>query len=376
MINVFQPQLGQEELNAVNDVFKSNWIGKGKKTDQFECDFANYIGVNRDQIVSTTCCTVAMFCILKLLKLEKNDEVIIPSIGFVGAANAIVDSGAKIIFCDVDKRTLNVTFDLFKQKVTNKTKALLLIHYGGIPVNDIFEIRDYCSKLGICLIEDSACSVSSKYNGEHCGSIGDFGAFSFDAMKILVCGDGSMIFCKDPKDKAKLDKILYLGLESKSGLSNTVDSKWWEFDISSYSNRHIMNDILSAIGIEQLKKLDDFIRRRKEIWNKYNYEFEKNNDWISIPPLINQNISSSYYFYWIQVGREYRDDLAMYLKKNGVYTTFRYYPLHKVNFYGCNERLIGAEECSETTLCLPIHQSLTDEEVGRVINIIGEFKNK
>jgi aminotransferase len=376
MINVFQPQLGKEELDAIESVFKSNWIGKGRKTEQFESDFASYMGVNRNQIISTTCCTVGMFYILKLLHLLENDEVIIPSIGFVGAANAVADSGAKIVFCDVDPRTLNTTLELVREKVTSRTRAILLIHYGGFPVQDIFAIKDFCDRSGIYLIEDSACSVASKYNGEHCGAIGNFGAFSFDAMKILVCGDGSMVFCRDPKDREKLDKMLYLGLETKSGLSSTVDSKWWEFEISSYSSRNILNDISSAMGIEQLKKLNGFIARRKEVWDRYNDGLKKESEWISLPPPPVANTVSSYYFYWIQTEPKYRDAMAKYLKENGVYTTFRYYPLHKVNLYGHNGALVNSEQASKTTLCLPIHQSLTNGDVDRIIDLIGAFRKK
>jgi len=372
MINIFQPQLGKEELGAVEEVFKSNWIGKGNKTNQFESDFAAYMGVNRNQVISTTCCTVAMFYIMRLLNLKKDDEVIIPSISFVGASNAIVDAGAKIVFCDVDQRTLNISFETFLDKVTDKTKAVLIIHYGGFPVEDIFTIRDYCNNHGIYLVEDSACSVASKYNGIHCGGIGNFGAFSFDAMKILVCGDGSMIYCRDPKDKERLDKILYLGLESKSGLSSTVDSKWWEFDISSCSSRNILNDITSAIGIEQLKKLNGFISRRKEIWDRYN-EGLKSELWLQLPPTLLSNSTSSYYFYWVQTSPKLRDGLAKYLKENGVYTTFRYYPLHKVKYYGYEGKLISSENASEMTLCLPIHQSLTNDEVDKIIGLVKLF---
>jgi aminotransferase len=232
-------------------------------------------------------------------------------------------------------------------------------------------IIDYCKNKNIYLIEDNACSVASVYNGQHCGTLGDFGIFSFDSMKILVMGDGGLIYAKQDIHINKIEKMAYLGLESVSGLSNFVHDKWWEFEISCFGNRQIINDVSAAIGIEQLKKLDLFIEQRKKIHEIYNSELG-NIDWIRLPPQIPHNIKSSYYFYWIQT--KYRNELAKYLRKNDIYTTFRYYPLHKVSYYQCHEKFPNAEIASNETLCLPIHQSLSDKDMQKIIESIKNFK--
>ena len=375
-ISIFQPSLGKEELNAVEEVFNSNWIGKGPKTEEFETKLAESLDTDRDKVTTTTCCTEGIFQILDYLKIGEGDEVILPSIGFVGVANAIVSRGATPVFCDVDKRTLNVASYYIMEKITNKTKAVILIHYGGLPCRMDAIIR-LCKQNNITLIEDNACSPFSKYKGKSTGTIGDFGVWSFDAMKILVAGDCGLIHSKDASITSELKRMCYLGLMTESGLSNKIDKKWWEFNISSPSRRSIVNDITSAIGLEQLKKVKNFIGMRKKIHNMYDSKLD-NLDWLKTPPKLTDDVESSYYLYWIQLeNREVRDELAKYLRDRNIYTTFRYYPLHLVEFYGKKDEVLpNTEEVSNTTLCLPLHQSLTFEDVDRVIKSIESFSVK
>lgn len=371
MINVFQPSLGAEELQAVRKVFESNWIGKGRVTDEFEMEFARFIGVHRLLIRSVSCCTEGLFQSMGLLGIGSGDEVVLPSISFVGAANAVLSSGAQPVFCDVDKRTLNATAQTMEEKITPRTKAIMLLHYGGVPC-EMNEICDLVGRKRLALIEDSACSVVSRYKGRACGTFGDVGTWSFDAMKILVCGDGGMVYCRSPELAQRVEEMLYLGLAAKSGMSSKAETKWWEFEISCAGRRAIMNDVSSAIGIEQLKKLPRFVTRRKEIQIMYDLAFSAL-DWIKLPPKLPLDCESSYYFYWIQMPPEIRDNLAKYLKDRGIYTTFRYYPLHWVSHYGTKCRLPNSEEAAQTTLCIPIHQALSDADVGKIIDCISAF---
>lgn len=371
MINVFQPSLGKEELEAIENVFKSNWLGKGKLTKQFENNFAQHINCATELLRSTNCCSEGLFNSMKIFDIKPDDEVIMPTISFIGAGNAVRANGSKLVLCDVDKRTLNVTAKDIEKKITSKTKAIMLIHYGGIPC-EMDEIMDLAQTYNLKVIEDSACSISSTYKGKATGTIGDMGMWSFDAMKILVCGDGAMLYLKEEELANKAEKLMYFGLESKSGFSNSVDAKWWEFDISQFGHRAIMNDVTAAMAIEQLKKLPSFIERRKQIHNFYN-ENLKDIPWIDIPLPIKDYCESSYYFYHIQVKDGKRDELAKYLRENGIYTTFRYYPLHWVKYFGYNEEFKNAEYAATNTLNIPIHQSLTDNDVNFIVEKIKKF---
>ena len=372
MINVFQPSLGNEEIEAVRKVIESNWLGKGKKVEEFENKFAEYLGVDTSLVNTMTCCSEGLFSSMKILEIDERHEVILPTISFVGAANAVCNNKSKIVFCDVDKETLNVTAKEIEKKITSNTKALILIHYGGTPC-EMKEILDMADFYGIKIIEDSACSIASRYQGQACGTMGDVGIWSFDAMKILVCGDGGAIYVKDRERAEYAKKLMYFGLETQSGYSNSIDNKWWEFEISQYGHRSIMNDITASMAIVQLEKLDKFIDKRKKISEIYN-EGLSSIEWLKLPKTIQKGNESSYYFYHIQLKNNKRDDLANYLRNKGIYTTFRYYPLHKVSYYGCkDDKLINAEYASEHTLCIPIHQSLSLSEVEYIIDAIHQF---
>lgn len=372
MINVFQPQLGEDELNAIKKVFASNWLGKGKLTAQFEENFAAHLGTTREHVRSTNCCSEGLFSSMKIFDIGPEDEVIMPTISFIGAGNAVRANGSKLVFCDVDKRTLNVRAEDIEKKITPRTKAILLLHYGGIPC-DMDAIMALAKAHNLVLIEDSACSVASTYKGQATGTIGDMGMWSFDAMKILVCGDGAMVYLKDPALANKAEKLMYFGLESKSGFSNSVDKKWWEFDISQFGHRAIMNDITASMALEQLRKLPSFIARRKQIHDFYDEQL-KDVAWLDIPEPVPAGCTSSYYFYHIQVKNDKRDQLAAFLREQGIYTTFRYYPLHWVKFFGCQEKFPNAEYAANHTLCIPIHHSLTDEDLAYITAKIKEFK--
>jgi dTDP-4-amino-4,6-dideoxygalactose transaminase len=372
MIQLFRPTLGEEELSAVSEVFESGWIGRGPRTDAFEDAFAGHLGVETSQVMSISTCTEGLFMAMELLGIEAGDEVVLPTVNFVGAANAIADCGATPVFCDVDRRTLNARVEDIEAQLTNRTRAVLPLHYGGYP-GQIEEIASLCRDRGIYLIEDAACAVSSRSGTRACGTFGDIGTWSFDAMKILVTGDGGAVYIRDPELAERAGKLAYLGLETESGFSAAANAeRWWEFEISSFSRRAIVNDITSAIGLVQLEKLPGFVARRRQVHERYDAELG-GLDWLQTPPPMSVGQTSSYYFYWLQLDERKRDDLAAHLRENDVYTTFRYYPLHLVSMYGSTLPLPEAERAAAETLCIPIHQALSDEDVEKVIGTIKAF---
>ena len=323
--------------------------------------------------LSVNSCTEGLFQVMKCF-VEPGDEVIMPTCSFVGAANAVVDRGAGVVFCDVDKRTLNATAETIEERISAKTKVVCILHFGGVPC-EMDEIVELCAAKNIVLIEDSATAVSSFYKGKACGTFGQAGTWSFDAMKILVCGDGGMIYVKDAEKLRALRQNIYLGLVSQSGFTNSVDSKWWEFQIDTFGRRSIMNDISSATGLVQLEKLPEYIAKRKHIAELYD-SLLANVDWLDCPPALKDYQKSSYYMYHVQTKNPHdRDRLASYLRGKNIYTTFRYYPLHWVDLYGQKTlHLPNAEAAALSTLCLPIHQSLSDEEVELICRQIISFK--
>ena len=371
MINVFQPTLGQEELDALKEIFESNWIGKGKKVKMFEETYAKHLGSTPDRVLSTNCCSEGLFSSMHLCDIKADDEVILPTVSFVGAGNAVCANGSKMVLCDVDKRTLNATAEDIEKVITPKSKAILLLHFGGIAC-DMDKIMDLADTYKLKVIEDCAAGVCSSYKGKALGTFGDMGMWSFDAMKILVCGDGAMLHFRDPELRERAEKWLYFGLQTKSGYENSVAQKWWEFDISCFGHRAIMNDVTAAIALAQYEKLADYMSKRSAVHEFYN-EGLKDVEWLDLPLPIEDGCTSSYYFYHIQTKNGMRDQLAKFLRDNDIYTTYRYFPLHRVAGYGVSGIFPGADYAADNTLCLPMHQSLSQSDTEKVVEKIRDF---
>lgn len=375
MINIFQPDLGDAELSVLSEVFKSNWIGKGDYVLKFEAGFANVLKTDPKYFTSTNSCTEALFLAAKLYDFNPNDEIIAPSISFGAVGNCVVDCGATLVLCDVDKHTLNATAEHISKKITSKTKAVIITHYGGMTC-EMDEIVALCNEKNIILIEDSACCPVSFYKGKAAGTIGDMGMWSFDAMKIICTGDGGMIYIKDEELKENLKEQIYLGLPNrqKSGIDSYKggNSTWWEYQITRPGRRSIMNNIAGALGLVQLDSLAGKIARRREIHETYVEAF-KDLNWLTLPPEIPSYMESSYYFFWVQL--EERDRFANYLKERNIYSTFRYYPLHRVTYFNLEDAdCPNSDYAADRTLCIPLHSSLSDADVTHIIESVQSFK--
>lgn len=366
MINVFQPSLGEKELAAVAEVFESNWLGHGPRTKAFESEFAAHIGADPEQVVFINSCTAGLFLATELLELGPGDDVVMPSVSFVAAANAVAATGARPVFCDVDPRTLNPTAAQVESALTARTKAVLVLHYGGYP-GDIAAIAELCRARGVKLVEDAACAVASRAGETACGTFGDLAVWSFDSMKVLVTGDGGAFYARDPELARRARTLAYHGLEQSSGFSAAkVSHRWWELNVRNFGRRIIGNDVTAAIGSVQLGRLPENIARRREVAETYD-RLLSDAAGVRLPPPLPEGHTGSYYFYWVQLDPAVRDRVAADLLDRGIYTTFRYPPLHRVPAYGAGHlRLPGAEEAAENTLLLPLHQGLDDTDVRTV----------
>ncbi|MEV6236930.1 DegT/DnrJ/EryC1/StrS family aminotransferase [Lentzea sp. NPDC051838] len=372
MINVSQPSLGFEELAAVQEVFASNWIGKGARVDAFEAAFAEHIGVGSENVATLNSCTEALFLSMQLLGIGPGDDVVLPTLSFVAQANAIAAHGARPVFCDVDPRTQNPTLDDVKAALTPRTKAVMVLHFGGLP-GEVREIAEFCRARGIYLIEDSANSVASRVDGQACGTFGDIGAWSFDYAKMVVAVDGGMIYARDPALIERARRISFFGLEQESNSSQAERhaNRWWDIEVGSFGRRTIMNDVHAAVGHVQLGKLPSFVAHRKLVTERYN-ALLADVPGVVTPPPPPPGHENSYYFYWIQLPVGLRDQVAKELYARSIYTTYRYTPLHQVKAYGSDVSLPKAEQAAECTLNLPIHQALTESDVDTVVTALRE----
>ena len=272
MIPIFSNTLAYEELRAVDRVFASHWLGRGQECAAFEQEFAQHIG--QERVLLFNSCTSATECALEALGIGPGDEVIVPSVQFVGVANAIRALGARPIFADVDRHTLNLLPSEVSRLYTARTAAVFLLHYGGHPA-PMTEIED-AGGVSLPIVEDAANAVASTYYGRACGTLGHAGVWSFDSMKELVMVDGGALWMLYDERLALAEQLRYFGMPTKqsSGTDSAQGgaSRWWEFKVEYPAGRHISNDVLAAIGRVQLRKLPGFIEKRRRVWDRYQTE--------------------------------------------------------------------------------------------------------
>lgn len=367
MISVFGSKVGKEEIANVTEVLESQWLGFGKKVDEFEKRFAERLSLPNFAMVDSG--SNALYMAITLLDLPDNSEVILPSFTWVSCAQAILLAGHKPVFCDVEVDTLNVSRRTIESAMTEKTKAIMIVHFAGKPVdmNSIME-------LGLPVIEDAAHAVDSLYHGKACGGIGDVGIYSFDAVKNLTTGEGGGIATRSPEMLARAKILRYCGI-GKSGFEAAASgaagkSRWWEYNIQEPFIKMLPTNIAGAIGLAQLDKIDDLQAFRKKVWDTYQSEFE-DVSWIVRPVEAETYEKHSYFTYVIRVPD--RDRLAKYLFDLGIYTTLRYHPLHLNELYGSNVELKNSELLNEDSLSIPLHPNLTMEQVSLIVDSIKKF---
>mgnify|MGYP006280533429 CR=1 FL=1 len=366
MISVFGSQVGSEEIEAVKAVMQMQWMGFGKKVDEFEATYSAKYNIPNFALVDSG--SNALYMATHLLDLPKGSDIIVPSFTWVSCAQAVILAGHNPVFCDVDISSMNVTKETVSDALTNKTRAVMVVHYAGLPVE-----MDEIMSLGLPVIEDAAHAVASQYKGTACGNIGTVGIFSYDAVKNLTVGEGGGIASPQSELIARAKTLRYCGI-GKSGfdsIQSNQSGRWWEYNISEPFIKMLPTNIAAAIGIEQLKKIDSLQERRKQIWNEYSEAFSSC-DKITIPLEAPPYSTHSYFTYCIRVAN--RDDLARYLLEQGIYTTLRYHPLHLNPIYGqTDRRLPNCETLNHDALSIPIHPRLTHEEVEKVISSILQF---
>jgi aminotransferase len=368
VINLCQPQAGEAELAAIGEVLDSNWLGVGPRVAEFEQAFAAYIDRPKPEVLAISSCTEGLFQAVLALGIGPGDEVVLPTVSFLGAAHAVRAASARVVLCDVDPHSLNPTAEHVERAITPATKAALVLHYGG-SAGSIVEIAELVRDRSLLLIEDTACAMGSFVRGRACGTFGSIGVWSFDAMKLMTTGDGGMVWCRSPEVAEGIRSSIRMGVGS-SGFDRRGDSPgWWEVDPQGLGRRATMNDVAAAMGIVQLGHVPAFLERRREIAAAYDAALG-DLDWLRAPP---SETGAARYYYWVQSEPSVRDRLATHLLERDVYTNFRYWPLHRTEMYGSGDLLPGADRAAASTLLLPMHQGLGDADVDRVIAEVRAF---
>lgn len=366
MINVFGSDISLAEIQAVTACLQSQWIGFGKSVETFEEEFSASRNVPNFLMVDSG--SNALFMACKLLELPPGAEVIVPSFTWVSCAQSILLAGLKPVFADVDLNTMNVTAESISKVISPFTGAIMVVHYAGLPC-----LMDDIVNLGYPVIEDAAHAVCSSFDGRSCGSIGDIGIYSFDAVKNLTAIEGGGITFQDRHLYSKAKKLRYCGI-GKSGFDSASESStcnWWEYNIGEPFIKMLPTNIHAVVASTQLRRLEELQKKRLQIWQLYDTCLSQLPE-ISLPVLSQRHSVHGLFTYCIRTTR--RDELAQYLLKNSVYTTLRYHPLHLSPLYGQEHlSLPNTEQLNREALSLPLHPRLTLDDARIVVRLIRSF---
>ena len=356
MIKLFFPTIDNSEITATVKTLKSGFWASGAgvgNVKKFENRFKKY--TNATECIAVDSGTAALDLALKVLDINKK-EVLVPSLTFVSSINAIKYNGGIPIFVDVKSDTLCMNPKDLENKITKKSKVILPVHFGGYSC-DMDEIKKISKKNKLLVVEDAAHATGSKYRNKKIGSIGDLTCFSFHPVKNLAMPKGGAITLnyKNRNLKTKLNSLRWCGIS---------DRKEQFYDVTELGYNYYMDEISSAIGIEQLKKLNKFNSRKYEIAKKYHKEIEC----LEKMPI---SKDCSYHLYWILVKN--RNTFLKNMKKKGIETGIHYLPVHKMNLYKSNIKLKVTEKVTKEIVTIPIHPSLKNSEVNYIIKTINQL---
>lgn len=362
-IRLFNPFVCEEAIAAASEVMRSGWLGMGPRVAAFEQAFAAYLGVRHAVALNT--CTSALHLALLLLNAPAGGEVITTPNTFVATNQAILWAGLKPVFADIDPTTGNLDPKCVKARLSERTVAIMTVHFGGNPC-DLEGLRAVAGKT--LIIEDCAHACGASYQGKRVGASGNLCAFSFGATKNLTTGDGGMLIVPSETQAGVARQMRYLGL-SKDTFRRVTDSggtrPHWEYEVQNAGLRYHMNDLAGALGVEQLKHLDADNARRAEIAGLYQSRLQR----VSGVKLLREvpGSVSSHYLFCILV--EGRDALAAALMSRGIVVGVHYQPNTHYGLFDHVE-LPQAEEFYRRELSLPMHLGLTEEEVMSVCDAI------
>jgi len=369
MISVFGSKVGMEELEEIRTSIENQWIGIGPKTKKFEENIAKRLKMKDFALLDSG--SNSLYMGMKLLDLPKDSEVILPALTWISCATAVVLAGCKPVFCDIEINTQNVSYRTIEPVISKKTGAVMVVHYAGKPVN-----MDEIAEFGLPIIEDAAHAIDSKIDEKYCGTIGYIGAYSFDGVKNLAIGEAGGVTSNNLELVSMAKKLRYCGIEKSGFEASANKQRWWEYNVGDFFIKMIPDDISASIGLAQLKKLDKLQAYRKYIWDIYQKEFA-DTGWFELPVDAEANEQHSYFTYFIRLNNSKRDELAHYLFSEGIYTTFRYQPLHLIPIYNSTHlKLKNSEILNDTGLNIPLHPNLSEKDVFYIIEKIKEFGKK
>jgi dTDP-4-amino-4,6-dideoxygalactose transaminase len=359
-IHFHVPYLTPDDVDSVAKCLRETRLSQGKYVEDFEKQFAEYVGTKH--AIATSNGTTALHTALAAMNVKEGDEVIVPSFSFIATANCVLYQKAKPIFVDVDSRTFNIDPEKIEPRITERTKAIIPVHYGGQPC-DMDEINKIARNHNLMILEDSAEAHGSKYRGKMAGNLGDAACFSFYPNKNLTTGEGGMVTTNNDEIARKAKLIRSHGQDSR-----------YHHIMLGYNYR--MTDIQASLGISQLRRLNSVVEMKRKLAAYYDDQITRNCKDVSVP-LVKNDRTHTYMFYSVCFqSQKHRDHMQLILEKSGIETRIAFPPIHLQPLY---QELFGftsgslpiTEDIANRILSLPIYPMMKKTEQDYIVSILN-----
>jgi len=364
-------KITKKEEEEVVKTLRSGWIGTGPKVKEFEEIFKRYKKSNYVQALSS--CTAALFLSLKSLNLKKNDEVIVPAMTFISTVSTIIQNGAKPILVDIDKKTMNIDENKIEDKITKNTKAIVIVHFAGYPLN-MKSIIKISKKYKLKIIEDCAHAIETTIQGKHVGNFGDFGCFSFYPNKNITTGEGGMLISKKLKSLNIIRPMVLHGF-TKDAWKRFGANKYSDYDVVNLGYKNNMTDIQASIGVEQFKRIDLMHKKRKKIWKYYSKELK--NLPVFLPKDCDPKSKHAYHLYPLVLNKKEtrisRNKVIDLLYQSGIGVGIHYKAIPDYTYFKKNLKIDinnykNAKIVSRNTFSIPLYPHLQSYEIDKIIS--------
>lgn len=368
MIPYGKQTIEQDDIQAVVDVLKSDFLTTGPQIAEFEQTVADYVGAKYAVAISNG--TSALHAACFAAGIGPGDEVITTPLTFAASANCVLYCGGTPVFADVDPKTYNIDPEDIRRKITDRTKAIIAVHLAGQPC-DMDAIHSIAREYGLIVIEDGAHALGSVYKGKKVGSMSDMTTFSFHPVKPITTGEGGMIVTDNEDFYKKMVLFRSHGITRDDSMMTRNDGPWFyqQFDLG-YNYR--ITDIQCALGCSQMKKLDRFLARRKEIVARYNEAFADCDNIIT--PYQLSDTESGWHLYIVQVKNCDRRQVFENMREKGIGVNVHYIPVYMHPYYQEhgyeNVHCANAEEIYSHIISLPLYPGLTSEQQDYVIDTL------
>lgn len=372
-IPVFKPLLGKDTVNQISKILDIGWLGMGTNTKEFEELLSQYFELENRYVIATNTATSALHLALRAMGIGEDDEVITPSFNCVADQQAIRMTRAEPVMCDILEGNLGIDCEKADELISEKTKAIIPLHYAGIPCNQK-EVYSLAKKYGLRVIEDCCHAIGTKIQGKKLGSYGDSAFFSFDPVKTITSVDGGCIIVNDQEEFEQIQHMRLLGM-SKDTIERYKNKRAWDYDVNTEGYRYHLNNVMAGVGISQIKKIEKIISTRQEICREYNKAFT-GVDGLVIPNSDFNDVSP--FIYVIRVLEGKREKVIDHLKNLFIETGIHWKPVHKFSYFKkakCGN-LDVTNKIADEILTLPLHSMMNPNLMERVKNGILTFFKK